>query len=150
MKRNRQEKIIDLINKHNVETQEQLASLLKGAGYDVTQATVSRDIRALQLTKVTTRDGNQHYAMPEQLGVKLQDKYIRVLQNSFVSMEQAENILVLKTYSGMAMAAAAALDALKLESVAGIIAGDDTIFAAIRTVGDTERVMASIRELIDR
>ena len=148
MKKNRHCKIIELIENNEVETQEQLADLLKKDGYDVTQATVSRDIRELRLTKVQTGDGRQKYRVMDHNDEELQDKYIKVLQSGFVSMDKAGNMLVLRTVSGMAMAVAAALDALHLSQIIGCIAGDDTIFAAIRTEEDVQEVMDRIREML--
>lgn len=148
MKKNRHSKIIELIENNEVETQEQLADLLKKDGYDVTQATVSRDIRELRLTKVQTGDGRQKYRVMDHDDEELQDKYIKVLQSGFVSMDKAGNILVLRTVSGMAMAVAAALDALHLSQIIGCIAGDDTIFAAIKTEEDVQEVMDRIREML--
>lgn len=148
MKKNRHGKIIELIENNEVETQEQLADLLKKDGYDVTQATVSRDIRELRLTKVQTGDGRQKYRVMDHNDEELQDKYIKVLQSGFVSMDKAGNMLVLRTVSGMAMAVAAALDALHLSQIIGCIAGDDTIFAAIRTEEDVQEVMDRIREML--
>lgn len=148
MKKNRHSKIIELIENNEVETQEQLADLLKKDGYDVTQATVSRDIRQLRLTKVQTADGRQKYRVMDHDYEELQDKYIKVLQNGYTSMDKAGNILVLRTVSGMAMAVAAALDALHITQIVGCIAGDDTIFAAIRSEEDVEEVMDRIREML--
>lgn len=148
MKKNRHSKIIELIENNEVETQEQLADLLKNDGYDVTQATVSRDIRELRLTKVQTGDGRQKYRVMDHNDEELQDKYIKVLQSGFVSMDKAGNMVVLRTVSGMAMAVAAALDALHLSQIIGCIAGDDTIFAAIRTEEDVQEVMDRIREML--
>lgn len=149
MKKNRLDKIIELIEKHDVETQEELAELLKKAGYAVTQATVSRDIRELKLSKVSIGNGRQKYiVMKASEHGHLTDKYTRVLRDSFLSMDMAQNILVIKTVSGMAMAAAAALDAMKMPEIVGCIAGDDTIMAAIRTTHDTEMVMENIRKMI--
>jgi transcriptional regulator of arginine metabolism len=148
MKKNRHSKIIELIENNEVETQEQLADLHKKDGYDVTQATVSRDIRELRLTKVQTGDGRQKYRVMDHNDEELQDKYIKVLQSGFVSMDKAGNMLVLRTVSGMAMAVAAALDALHLSQIIGCIAGDDTIFAAIRTEEDVQEVMDRIREML--
>lgn len=148
MKKNRHSKIIELIENNEVETQEQLADLLKNDGYDVTQATVSRDIRELRLTKVQTGDGRQKYRVMDHNDEELQDKYIKVLQSGFVSMDKAGNMLVLRTVSGMAMAVAAALDALHLSQIIGCIAGDDTIFAAIRTEEDVQEVIDRIREML--
>ena len=149
MKSGRQSKIIELIEKNEVETQEELASLLNAAGFKVTQATISRDIRELKLTKVTGENGGQKYALiKNHAGSHVTDKYIRVLCDGLVSMDMAQNILVIKTVSGMAMAVAAALDSLHLEGIVGCIAGDDTIMCAIKTVEDTEHVIAKLRKLI--
>ena len=146
MKKNRHEKILELIAKEEIVTQEELAAALKKSGYEVTQATVSRDIRALGLTKVQTESGRQKYAL---LRTKNDaDKYIRVLRDSFVSIDQAQNLLILKTVSGMAMAAGAALDALNFDGIVGCIAGDDTVMAAVRTVEETTVVMGEIRRML--
>lgn len=150
MKKVRHGKIIEIIDKHDVETQEELAAYLRQAGYDVTQATVSRDIRELKLSKVPTGEGKQKYIVIKQDDSHLGDKYIRVLRDGFVSMDMAQNILVIKTVSGMAMAVAAALDALKFSEVVGCIAGDDTIMVAVRTVEDTQILMDKIHLMIER
>ena len=133
-----------------VETQEELAGYLKEAGFTVTQATVSRDIRELKLSKVPTGGGKQKYVILRQDDSHMGDKYIRVLRDGFVSMDMAQNILVIKTVSGMAMAVAAALDALKFSEVVGCIAGDDTIMVAVRTVEDTQILMDKIHLMIER
>lgn len=149
MKRERHEVVVELINKYDIETQEELAAYLRKEGFDVTQATVSRDIRELKLSKIPMGDGRQKYAVVSHSDHYLSDKYIRVLRDGFVSMDMAQNILVVKTVSGMAMAVAAALDAMKLKEIVGSIAGDDTIMMAVRTVEDTETVMAKIRNVLD-
>ena len=149
MKGNRHQKIIELVDNYNIETQEELAERLKEEGYQVTQATVSRDIRALKLSKVSCGNGKQKYIAIKQEDTHLSGKYIRVLKDGFVSMDKAQNILVIKTVSGMAMAVAAAVDALEMEEIVGSIAGDDTIMAAVRTVEDTQVVMDKIMEMIE-
>lgn len=148
MKKNRHEKIEDLIRRFDIETQEDLAEKLREDGFRVTQATVSRDIREMQLTKVQTTDGKQKYASLKQNIEESGDKYTRVLRDGFSSMEMAQNLLVIKTGSGMAMAAAVALDAMKLSEVVGCIAGDDTIFVAARSAEDTEKLMNIIHSFI--
>ncbi|MBE5833098.1 MAG: arginine repressor [Butyrivibrio sp.] len=148
MKKNRHEKIFELIENYDIDTQEKLAEMLRAEGYDVTQATVSRDIRQLKLTKVATAEGSQKYVVSAQDVDVLKEKYINVLRAGFVSMDNAQNILVMKTVSGMAMAVAAAIDALKFKEVLGCIAGDDTIMAAVRTTEDTIVVMDRIREML--
>jgi len=149
MKISRQSKIIELINKYDIETQEELADLLMKAGFNVTQATVSRDIRELKLTKVAVDGGKQKYILLQKTEPDISEKYTRVLREGFVSMDMAQNILVIKTISGMAMAVAAALDALQISSIVGCIAGDDTIMCAIRTVEDTVTVMEKLSKIIN-
>ena len=149
MKKSRHGKIIELIENYDIETQDELAEKLKEAGFQVTQATVSRDIRALKLSKVPTGNGRQKYVLLKQDDSFLGDKYIRVLKDGFVSMDMAQNILVIKTVSGMAMAVAAALDAMKMREIVCSIAGDETIMMAIRTVEDTRIVMDKINNMMD-
>lgn len=148
MKIARHSKIIELINKYDIETQEELADKLRGEGFKVTQATVSRDIRELKLTKMAVEGSIQKYVVVQNTDGQMSDKYLRVLRDGFVSVDRAENILVVKTVSGMAMAVAAALDAMQWSEIVGCIAGDDTIMAAIRTKDDALLVMDKIRKLI--
>lgn len=149
MKKTRQGKVIEIIERYDVETQEELAAYLRDAGFQVTQATVSRDIRELKLTKMPTGKGRQKYVILKQDDSHMGDKYIRVLRDGFVSMDNAQNILVMKTVSGMAMAVAAAVDALKFKEVVGCIAGDDTIMIAVRTVEETKQLMERIHAMMD-
>ncbi len=148
MKKSRLGKIVELIENYEIETQDELADRLKEAGFPVTQATISRDIRELKLSKVPAGDGKQKYVVLKQDDRHLGDKYIRVLKDGFVSMDMAQNILVIKTVSGMAMAVAAAVDAMKLKEIVGSIAGDDTIMMAVRTVEDTKAVMDKISKML--
>lgn len=148
MKLSRQSKILELISKYDIETQEDLADWLLKEGYNVTQATVSRDIRDLKLTKVALDDGRQKYITIQKTEPGMSEKYTRVLRDGFVSMDMAQNILVIKTVSGMAMAVAAALDALQINSIVGCIAGDDTILCAIRSTEETVTVMEKLNKII--
>ena len=150
MKVNRHAKIIELIGKYQVETQEELAAYLNQEGFKVTQATVSRDIRDLKLTKIPTEDGKQCYTVHPKTGTTMNDKYIRVLKDGFASMDMAQNILVIRTVSGMAMAVAAAIDNMKLHEVVGCIAGDDTIMIAVRTTEETVALMNKLHKMIER
>lgn len=150
MKQNRHQKIAELVSRYEIETQEDLAEMLKEAGFGVTQATISRDIRQMHLSKVPAGNGRQKYVILQQDNSGLSDKYIRVLQDGFVSMDMAQNILVLRTVAGMAMAVAAAIDAIKFHEVVGCIAGDDTIMVAVRSVEETKVLMDKIRELVQR
>lgn len=150
MKVGRQAKIIDLINRYDIETQEELAEHLNREGFQVTQATISRDIRELKLTKIAVNGGRQKYAVMQTGGVGMNEKYLRVLREGFASMDMAQNILVVKTVSGMAMAVAAALDAMHWSEVAGCIAGDDTIMCALHSADDTVQVMEKIRRIVGK
>ena len=149
MKTNRQSKIIEIIQKNEVETQDELSALLEKDGFRVTQATVSRDIRELKLTEIPTASGRQKYAVIADAPENLSKKYERVLREGFLSMDMAQNILVIKTVSGMASAVCAAIDAMKMREIVGSIAGDDTIMCAIRTVDDTYAVMKKIRRIVE-
>ncbi|MCM1538524.1 MAG: arginine repressor [bacterium] len=146
-KQRRQEMLLTLIEKQDIGTQEELAEALCGAGFSVTQATVSRDIRELKLIKLQGKNGEQKYCTPRVQPDLPEDKYIRVLREGMLSMDCAQNILVVRTVSGMAMAVAAAIDAMQLTEIVGSIAGDDTIMAAVRTAEDTQIVMEKIRSV---
>ena len=148
MKRNRQEAILRVISQYEVETQQELAQRLKEEGFEVAQATVSRDIRDMKLSKMPTGEGHQKYVRFHNDEKHLSGKYVNVLKEGFVSIDMAQNILVVKTVSGMAMAVAAAIDAMKYPEIVGTIAGDDTIMMAVRTVEDTKSLMNQILQLV--
>ena len=146
----RQEKILDIIINKSIETQEELTSELKKEGYDVTQSTVSRDIRKMQLTKVSDMNGHLRYVAYNETDENLDDKYLRILRDGYLSMDNAQNILVIKTVPGMAMAVATAIDHIKLNDIVGSIAGDDTIMCAVRSVDLMANVMSRIRDIINQ
>ena len=148
MKTERHARIIDLIGRYDIETQEELAGFLKKEGFRVTQATISRDIRELNLTKVAISGGRQKYTLVYEGLTGMNEKYMRVLRDGLVSMDMAQNILVVKTVSGMAMAVAAALDKMQWPEIAGCIAGDDTIMCAVRSVDETIAVMGKLRRIL--
>jgi len=148
LKSQRHSKIIELITKNNIETQEDLADTLNQSGFNVTQATVSRDIRELKLTKMSVNGERQKYVVLQSKENQMNDKYMRVLKDGLVSMDMAQNILVIKTVPGMAMAVAAALDAMNWYEIVGCIAGDDTIMCAVRTVDDTFLVLKKINKIV--
>ena len=145
----RQEKIREIVENHIVETQEELTALLRREHIAATQATVSRDIRELRLSKIPAGDGKQKYEVLKQEDESFEDRYIRILKDGFLSMDMAQNILVIKTVSGMAMAVAAALDSMECQEIVGSIAGDDTIMCAIRTVDDTAVLMERLRKMLE-
>ena len=133
MKLARHEKIIELIQEYDIDTQEELAARLNEAGFKVTQATVSRDIRALKMTKVAGKDGKSRYA---------------ILQDTQPGLGQ--NLVVIKTVTGMAMGVATALDALKWPEILGCIAGDDTIMCACKSTELAEGVMEKLGGILNR
>ncbi|MBR3833612.1 MAG: arginine repressor [Lachnospiraceae bacterium] len=146
MKQKRQEAIINLINNNSIETQEELLALLEEAGFNTTQATVSRDIRELNVTKITY-DGNKHkYVVGRISDTAGAKSYKHLLGNCIISMDYAENIVVVKTVAGMAMAVAAAIDGLAIDDIVGSIAGDDTIFLAVRRSNLAEKVIGDIKK----
>ena len=147
MKVKRQETILELVKKYEIETQEELAEKLNKSGFAVTQATISRDIRELKLTKIQ-RGAKQVYAALAENKYSNSNKYIDILKHSFVSMDMAQNILVVKTASGTAMALATALDSLHWDEIVGTIAGDDTVMCAIRTVEDTKKLMKRLEDIL--
>lgn len=149
MKNYRHQKIMEIIQSNEVETQEELCDLLSKAGFSVTQATISRDIKQLNLHKVTSTSGKQCYSAAGSSEPVRGDKLVRILRAGFVSMEAAQNILVIKTVSGMAMAVAAAIDAIPIPGMLGSIAGDDTIMCAIKSADEVGQVMQSIDSLIE-
>ena len=148
MKNYRHQKIMDIIQQTEVETQDELAHLLSEAGFNVTQATVSRDIKQLNLRKVPSASGRQCYAPSSSKETFDGDRLVGILKAGFVSMEAASNILVIKTVSGMAMAVAAAIDAMSIPKMVGCIAGDDTIMCAIRSCDDVAEVTDMIEKLL--
>ena len=148
MKTVRHAKIIELINRYNIETQEELAERLNQEGFNVTQATVSRDIRELKLMKVAENGEKQKYVVFQNKDTWESEKYIRVLRDGFLSMDMAQNILVIKTVSGMAMAVGAALDALHWNEIVGCIAGDDTVMCAMRSVDDALIAMDKLSKIL--
>lgn len=148
MKISRQSKIIELIKKYNIETQEELSDLLKKAGFKVTQATISRDIRDLSITKVT-ENGKPKYKVLSQVDNDLSQKYVETLRNGFVYMDIAQNIIVIKTFSGMAMAVATAIDSMDISGIVGCIAGDDTIMCVVKTEEEAPSVMDKLNKLVN-
>ena len=138
MKASRQAKILEIIRRQDVETQQELTELLTGEGFDVRQPTVSRDIRELKLIKMQSSKGHLKYVSPPEAEsvrkeVGESESLLRVFKEGFVSAQDASNILVVKTKSGMAMAVAACIDAMNIDGIVGSIAGDDTIMCAINT-----------------
>ena len=148
MKGRRQSKILDLIRENEVETQTELTRLLAEAGFDVTQATVSRDIHEMKLTKISSAGLGYKYALPSQQDQSGVDRLKRIFWDGFVSMDYAGNMLVIRTFNGMAMAVGAALDAMPLPEVVGTIAGDDVVMCATKSEQDARALMEKLKRVM--
>ena len=148
MKTKRQNEILRMISAREIETQEELAEALRKQGYNVTQATVSRDIRELRLVKIAGDIRAYRYALPERSETVIDNRLIRILRDSLSSIDYAGQIVVVQTLSGSANVAAEAIDTMEWPEVLGTIAGDNTIFIAVRKEEDASAVTGRIRELI--
>ena len=150
MKTQRHAQIIDLIKNNDIETQEDLTARLRDAGFDTTQATVSRDIKELKLVKVPDDNGRYKYALklPES-EIRVSAKFKTILEETVLRVDVSISIVVIKTVPGMAQAAASAIDNMKWEEIVGTIAGDDTIFVALRTTEDALILCEKIKELLN-
>lgn len=150
MKTQRHAQIIDLIKNNDIETQEDLTARLRDAGFDTTQATVSRDIKELKLVKVPDDNGRYKYALklPES-EIRVSAKFKTILEETVLRVDVSTSIVVIKTFPGMAQAAASAIDNMKWEEIVGTIAGDDTIFVALRTTEDALILCEKIKELLN-
>lgn len=148
MKSRRHNKILEIINEKDIETQEELAEELKNAGFDVTQATVSRDIKMLKLVKMQSISGNYRYISSSKEQKDINDKLFSILSNAAVSVENVDKFVVVKTLTGSAMAVAEAIDTLFDTEVAGTIAGDNTIFILVRSLEKAEELVTKVRKMI--
>ena len=148
MKKKRHEVILSLIANNAISTQEELLRRLKQEGYDLTQATVSRDIKELRLVKAQDRNGVYRYASAKQPDMPPSPKFIAILENGVVRVDSAMNDIVNKCYAGMAQAACAALDSMELPGVVGTLAGDDTIFAITRSETAAAEIVRQLRSFI--
>lgn len=148
MKNKRQEKILELIAKYEIETHDDMISRLRDDGYNVTQATISRDMRELKLTKVLTSRGTYKYTVNNSRHRANNVKFNNAVVDSIVSVDYAGNNIVLKTYPGMAQAVASSVDALSVESILGCVGGDDTIIIVTRDEESSAEISEKIKELI--
>ena len=150
MKSTRHSLILEIIEQKNIETQEELAEELKRRGVKVTQATVSRDIKELRLLKVLSDHGGYKYATVERAEKGMSERFIRILSESVISLDNVGNLIVIKTLTGSASAAAEAIDSMKWSEVLGSIAGDNTILVIARSEEAVESLMARFNTLIKR
>lgn len=147
MKADRQEEILQIIENFEIDTQEELAARLREKGYKVTQATVSRDIKEMRLIKISGRQNTYRYARPGRHESAVNDRMIRLLSDSTLDIDYAGQMIVVKTLSGSANVAAEAIDNMNWPEVLGTIAGDNTIFIAVRSESDSSEIAARIRKL---
>lgn len=148
MKPARHALIIELISNYSVETQYDLAKLLREHGIHVTQSTVSRDIKELRLVKVLMDNGRYKYATSDVTKTGLQDRFMKIFSHSVTSLTSAGNLIIVKTITGTAAASAEAIDSLEWDEVAGTVAGDNTVFVAIKDDGLVEEVLSRFKELM--
>ncbi len=150
MKRKRHDLIGKLIEKHTISTQEELLARLRDNGFDATQATVSRDIKELRLVKMMSSNGQYRYVHNKTDSDELIEKFNAIFVQSVISADYANNMIVIRCYTGMAQAACAALDSMQWEGLVGTLAGDDTIFAVCRTEGYASQMKDSIQRLLGK
>ena len=150
MKSERHALILDLVEHNDIETQEELAKRLKDIGVSVTQATVSRDIKELRLIKVLTDGGEYKYATVDKAEAGLKERFKRIFSNSVVSISSSMNLVIIKTLSGSGNAAAEAIDSLRWNEVAGTIAGDNTIFIAVKDPKSVPELLKRLSGLIKK
>ncbi len=148
MKNTRHEAILEIIKNNEIETQSELANALIARGVPVTQATISRDIKELQLMKLSTENGKYKYAVKEKEDNEISDRLVRIFRESVLKVTVSENLIVLNTISGSANAAGEAIDSMNRPEIIGSICGDNTIFVAIRTADESEKVAEDFRSLL--
>lgn len=148
MKRIRQEKLLELISKYEIDTQDELIERLRESGFEVTQATVSRDIRELNISKMTTGKGTYRYVLPKQTSPISNMKFNSALIDALIGIDYACNIVVLKTHAGLANALAVGIDAMHLDNILGCVAGDDTILLVSRSEEDARDIANRFRDMV--
>lgn len=150
MKTKRHSQIIELIKKYDIETQEELTLKLREKGFDTTQATVSRDIKELKLVKVPDDSGNYKYAVKTSDDeIRVSAKFKTILEETVIRIDVSTSIVVVKTFPGMAQAAASAIDNMNWSEIVGTIAGDDTIFVALKTIDDALIFSEKLKEILN-
>lgn len=149
MRYSRQNKILELIKDHDIETQDQLASLLKESGYNVTQATISRDIKELQLIKVLSSTGKYKYAVSRISDGPITERFVKVFRETMLSVKSAENLIVVKTLSGCGSAVGEAIDSLDMEHMVGSVCGDNTCLIIVDHKDNVDGIVAILDDMIN-
>lgn len=148
MRYSRQNKILDIINTHEVETQDKLVALLRKSGYKVTQATISRDIKELKLIKTLSSTGKYKYTVGSSVDQPISDRYIKIFRETIQTVSSSGNIIVVKTLSGCANAAGEAIDTLNFPNVIGSLAGDNTLFLVVNDPANVPGLVNKFSEMI--
>lgn len=148
MKIARHAKILEIIENNEVETQDDLAERLRNEGFVVTQATVSRDIREMKLTKIATDKGRQKYAILTGNDTEVSERLTRVFKEAVVKIDYAQNMVVIKTLEGMGMAVGVAIDNMHNSEILGTISGDDTVFCVVRNQNQATTIMEKMYKII--
>lgn len=147
---NRQLKILDIISKHDVDTQEELVDYLRSEGFAVTQATVSRDIKEMGIIKTLSSDGRHYkYAAQQTKEATAADKFLSMFKNTVISIKSSGSLIVLKTEAGSAGPAAELIDKLSYDEVLGVIAGDNTIFVAVDGLDHVDTIRRRLEDLLE-
>ena len=150
MRYSRQNKILELIANNEIETQEKLASMLRNQGFNVTQATISRDIKELQLVKVLAGSGRYKYAVSTQQDTPISDRFVKIFRETITSFASAKNLIIIKTLSGCGPAAGEAIDNINLPHLVGCIAGDNTLLVIIDDDSNVEEVLSTFNSMLSR
>lgn len=150
MRYSRQNKIIELITNNEIDTQEKLASMLRAAGYEVTQATISRDIKELQLVKTLSSTGKYKYSVHKSQDLPVSDRFIKIFRETITSIASSGNIIVVKTLSGCANAAGEAIDTSNFEHIIGSIAGDNTLLLVADDPANVPEIVDGFNEMLKK
>ncbi|MBP3815245.1 MAG: arginine repressor [Firmicutes bacterium] len=150
MRYSRQNKILELIANNEIETQEKLASMLRAQGFSVTQATISRDIKELQLVKVLSPSGKYKYAVSTQQDTPISDRFVKIFRETITSFSSAKNIIVIKTLSGCGPAAGEAIDNIGLPHVVGSVAGDNTLLMVVDDDEHVEDILSIFNNMLNK
>ena len=150
MRYSRQNKILELIANNEIETQERLASMLRDEGFNVTQATISRDIKELQLVKILSNSGRYKYAVGAQQDTPISDRFVKIFRETITSFASAKNLIVIKTLSGCGAAACEAIDNINIPHIVGSIAGDNTLLLIVDDDENVEEIMSIFNTLLNK
>ncbi len=148
MRYSRQNKILELIANNEIETQDRLAALLREEGFEVTQATISRDIKELQLIKILTPSGKYKYAVSTHQDAPISDRFVKIFRETITSFASAQNLIVIKTLSGCGAAAGEAIDCIGLPHIVGSIAGDNTLLLVVDKEENVEEILAIFNDML--